>query len=257
MTKALATQASVIRALVLRETRTSYGAHRYFSLIWLLIAPVIHIGVFWLIFVLWKRGVPYGMPIPLFLLSGVFPYLLFSGTATKCMKAIEVGRPLLYYKQVTPIDLIAAKTYLEAVSNAFVLLILLTVAWLAGYKVEINDGLAIAAGLILSVLLGAGIGLILASWSIVFPFLGNIVKPVFRILYFASGIFYTVEAVPPVIREELLYNPVMHLIDKVRGGFFPSYSPVHSSFEYAAWFVFIVLALGFLFERINRKKLIV
>ncbi|MHC1727600.1 MAG: ABC transporter permease [Syntrophobacteraceae bacterium] len=257
MTKALATQASVIRALVLRETRTSFGAHRYFSLIWLLVEPAMHVAVFWLVFTVLKRNVPYGMPIPLFLLSGLFPYFLFAGTAQKCMTAIEGGRALLYYQQVTPIDLVLAKTYLEAVTNAVVLLILLALTWLAGYKFDIDDGLAIAAGLMLAALLGAGFGLVIASWSIVFPLLGTLIRPFFRILYFISGIFFTVESIPPVARDELLYNPVLHLTDQIRGGFFTSYTPVHSSFEYAAWFAFIVLALGLVSERMNRKKLIV
>lgn len=257
MTKALATQASVIRALVLRDIRTGYGARRYFGLIWILVQPVIHIAIFWAVFSVLRRGVPYGMPLPLFLLSGVFPYMLFSGIATRCMSAIEGGRVLLYYKQVTPIDLILAKSFLHAASMSLVLLILIAVTALLGYEVNIDDGLEIAFGLFLTIVLGTGVGLALASWSIVFPVLGTIVKPLLRVLYFTSGVFFTAESVPPVIRNELLYNPVMHLIDKVRGGFFTAYVPAHTSFEYAAWFAFTVLALGFVFEKMNRKKLIV
>ena len=257
MTKALATQTSVIRALILREIRTGYGARRYFSLIWILLQPVIHIGIFWILFTVLRRHLPSGMPLPLFLLSGVFPYMLFSGLATKCMAAIETGRVLLYHKQVTPIDLVLAKAILHAASMGVVLLILITVSALLGYEVNIADGLEIAAGILLTIVLGTGVGLMLASWSIVFPVLGTIVKPLFRILYFTSGVFFTVESVPPIIRDELLYNPVMHLVDKVRGGFFVTYVPSHTSFEYAAWFSFIVFALGLVCEKMNRKKLIV
>ncbi len=257
MTKALATQASVIRALVLRELRTSYGARRYFGLVWILVEPVIHIAVFWILFTAIRRGVPYGMSIPVFLLSGFFPFMLFSGIAMRCMTAIEGGRVLLYYKQVTPIDLILARAFLHTVTMAVVFLILISVTSFLGYEVSIADGLEIAAGLALLVVLGLGVGLVIASWSIVFPLLPTIIHPLFRLLYFTSGLFFTVESVPPIVREELLYNPIMHLIDKVRGGFFTVYVPAHTSFEYGAWFAFTVLALGFVFEKMNRKKLIV
>ena len=77
-----------------------------------------------------------------------------------------------------------------------------------------------------------------------------------RPLFLASGIFYIYEDLPPLAREILWYNPVMHIIGLTRTGFFSIYSATYASPAYVLFVSLILLTLGLiLLGRYHREIL--
>lgn len=79
--------------------------------------------------------------------------------------------------------------------------------------------------------------------------------PLLRPLFWISALFYTVEDVPPDLRELMLYNPVVHVVETVRDGWFPEYDSHYADPVYPIWFILGFALVGLLLERIVRRKL--
>ena len=91
----LAVYAEVIRALMLRDMRTRFGAS-YWGYVVVVLWPVAHI--FLMVAVMLFRNMPSPMgnnPI-LFVATGAVPALVFQYTSREAMKAILVNKPLMY-----------------------------------------------------------------------------------------------------------------------------------------------------------------
>jgi capsular polysaccharide transport system permease protein len=76
-----------------------------------------------------------------------------------------------------------------------------------------------------------------------------------RPLFWLSGIFYSIDSVPSALREILLYNPIVHCIQLVRGGWFPGYHPRHIDPWYPVAWILVLLFLGLSLERVARRRL--
>ena len=88
--KGVITQARVVYALALRETRTRFGAHRlgYF---WALLEPLFWIITFWGLFRVVNRAAPMGMAVVPFLVTGIVPYELAVKTADRVSLSYTIG----------------------------------------------------------------------------------------------------------------------------------------------------------------------
>jgi len=63
--------------------------------------------------------------------------------------------------------------------------------------------------------------MIFGSLAPLYPSIRTITNPLLgRPLFFTSGIFFTAEMIPSEIRQYLLYNPLLHMIEIVRSAFF-------------------------------------
>jgi capsular polysaccharide transport system permease protein len=78
-----------------------------------------------------------------------------------------------------------------------------------------------------------------------------------RPLYFSSGLFFTADTIPAPIREYLLYNPVLHMIELVRGEFFYEFETSYGSWSYACTWAFATFAVGLLTHQAVHKRAIV
>jgi len=121
---ALLTQFQVIHALVIRETRTRFGRHRL-GYVWALVEPVLFIAMFAGMYALMDRRMPYDLPVIAFLVTGFIPYMAFQKTTGQAMNAINGNKGLLFYPQVRPLDLVAARTLLEIATHVVVFALLM------------------------------------------------------------------------------------------------------------------------------------
>ena len=67
--------------------------------------------------------------------------------------------------------------------------------------------------LLLTPLLGLGMGMLCASLAVLYPTLEKIVPMVMRILFFASGLFYSATMLPSYVLRYLWYNPLIQIIE--------------------------------------------
>lgn len=70
------------------------------------------------------------------------------------------------------------------------------------------------------VIIMASLGLITALWAEKYDQMGAVMNFVVMPLTFLSGVFYSVESLPPVWRQLSLFNPFFYLVDGFRQGFF-------------------------------------
>ena len=86
--------------------------------------------------------------------------------------------------------------------------------------------------------------------------MAQIVPIVLRPLYFISGIFFSVEVIPADYRPWLLWNPVLHALEIIRGGWFRAIDNHYGDPVYLAWWVVAALALGLLTFHVYRTRMV-
>ena len=252
--KALELQARVIAAIVLRETKSRYGEHRL-GFLWVFIEPVLFVLGFAVLHTLLGAKEHQGMSAGLFMLTGLLPYMLFRDVMSQVSASITGNRALLAFPQVTTFDLIVARALLELGTVIAVFAILVTALVFAGQDVRIERPLALFGSYCLAFCTGLGLGAVLAAVSPFFPSVKQIAAQLFgRPLFFTSGVFFTAGQLPEGVRNVLLYNPLLHVIEWSRSAFFPSFESYFIDYGYMTLFCFIVLTTGLALHSVLQKK---
>lgn len=250
----LKVQKRVVWALMLRETKTLFGKHKL-GYLWAVINASFQVGVFWVIREVAGFQPPHGMSTPVFLLSGFIPWFVFSNGVTDGMKAIWANRSLLTYPQVYPLDPLVARILLQSGVQTLVFAILLLVSLGLGQHVQIVNPHALLIGLFLALLLGFGGGMLCCAFNLMWPTTEQIVPMLMRVLFFTSGLFFSVIDLPIAAQKILYYNPITHVIEYVRQGFVAGYGEHYISLPYTFGFALILLTFGLLLERYSRRYL--
>lgn len=253
--RGLLIELQVIHALVLRETKTRFGAHRL-GYLWALLEPIIWVVTFGGMYYFLGRLAPPGMGVVEFLVTGIVPFLLFRSSATRLTAAVESNRGLLFYPRVRPLDVVAARGVLEFSTHTAVFALLMTGAALLSGRATFDQPLKVLAGLGLAGGLGASLGLLFCAVNVYNNVAERLLGPVLlRPLFWISGVFYPVESLPTAARNILLHNPVLHVIDLIRDGVFPGYEARHVDPWYPLAWVLVLSFLGLTMERAARRRL--
>jgi capsular polysaccharide transport system permease protein len=254
---ALRTQIRVIHALILRETKTRYGQHKL-GFLWAILEPIIMVALFVGIFSTMRNDNPGGMPLVPFMLAGIVPFAFFKDPMSQLQTAITHNKTLFAFPQVTTFDVILARGILEVLIICGVFGFMLFVAHLAGFEINVQRPLTVLGACGLLAMLGIGAGFLFASISPIVPSLRQLTSAFMgRPLFLSSGLFFTAESIPAEIRQWLLYNPIMHMLELLRGGFFYEFETAHGSWSYATTWAVCTLALGLLTHQAFRKRAIV
>lgn len=247
-------QLRVVQALALRETRTRFGAHQL-GYLWALLEPLFWILTFYGLFSLVGRTMPGGMEIVPFLTTGIIPYELVMKTSDRASLSIDANRALLFYPQVQTLDLILARAGLEIATFIAVFIAIIGGHALIVGELQIGNVLTTLMGMALAGMLGLALGTVLCGLSIVSKSVERVKGPVMRPLFWISGLFFTAESLPLQIREAFLWNPILHCVEIVRGGWFPAYHARHASPSYVLVWVVVLLFAGLTLERAVRRKI--
>ncbi|MCA0177130.1 MAG: ABC transporter permease [Proteobacteria bacterium] len=239
-------QRSVLAALVLRELKTRFGG-RFIGLLWVLFEPMAHIAIMLLIrVVLRDRYVGVAIAPELWLSVAIIPFLMTRSMWFQGMAAVESNGGLLGYRQVKPIDTLLARMIVELVLYLVVLVLFLSFFGWLGDQWWPNRPLEYAGAIALFGLWG----FVLAMGSTVLAhgrprvrmFIGMTSTP----LYLLSGVLIPIHTFPPAIREYLLYNPFVHIVELSRWAFFGSNNHMlllGLTVEYPLFWGLVMLAL--------------
>ena len=253
MMQGFAVQRRVILALILREVHTIYGDAKL-GYLWVLIQSAFGIGVFWAVRAFMHAQDPHGMPVAVFLIVGFGVWTVISSSISKCMNAVQSNLPLLTFPQVTELDVMVGRVVVIYVTQILVSVILLGIA--AVFDIEVNCS---SAGLLyiclaLIPLFGLGCGMLLSALAVFFPVLERMVPLVMRMLFFLSGVFFSVNTFSKDVAYVLSYNPILQLVELMRCALSFSYPRDGLSLTYVSVITLSVLALGLLLERYVRPR---
>ena len=252
--RGLVTQSEVVHALILRETRTRFGAHQL-GYLWALLEPTFLILTFFVLFQLGKRTAPFQMDLFGFLTTGLIPYQLFSSTTSRVAESINGNKALLFYPQVYPLDLAIARTVLEIITYTWIFIALMAVSALSTQTLQIDDLLQVVSGFALASLLGATLGLVLCALGQYSNAIDRARGPLLRPMFWISGIFFAANSLPTNLREYALFNPVLHCVELVRGGWFSSYDATHAQPGYVLAWILVFALMGVTLERVVRRRI--
>ncbi|WP_257387120.1 ABC transporter permease [Tahibacter caeni] len=186
----------------------------YLGLLWWLVEPALMMAAFWLVFdrILGSGGPGY---LP-FLLIGLVVWQWFKSSVVHAGQAIWMNLVLIHQVRVPVLIFPFVHLLADAIKFAVVFVVLLAVLWLAGYP---PNPAYLSLPLLLSCigLCAVGGGLLLAALMPLLPDLRFVVEQLLAVLMFLSGIVFAFERVPAAYAPWLAWNPVLVLVDALRG----------------------------------------
>lgn len=248
------TQFNVILALIIKELQVRFGTKKlgYF---WLFLEPVLHIIPFFFIRkVLGKWQVE---ELIIFLVTGIVTVMFFTKTVTKIQASVSANRALFAYRQIKPMDIALARLFIECIISLSVFVLMLSVFILFFQKFPAMKIFPIAIfALIMFVVITFSCGIILMIATTRLTFLDAIIPTVMRLIYFASGAFFSVSDVPYAFRHSLLLNPILHVVEILRFNLMPKQITNYGGVSYIATCTFALLGFAMVLYFINRRKLV-
>jgi capsular polysaccharide transport system permease protein len=253
MLSAVWVQIRVIAALTLRETRMAFGTS-HIGYLWAIIQPLVSISFLVFVFYLIGRQAPYGSSLALFFSTAILTLELYNKLSVSLMRAFTANKSLLTYPMIKETDTLFAR--LALVASTFI--VINVIFYGALIELDLAEMPAhperILMAFIATCFFGLGIGTINAiiyqqnqTWQ-------HVEKIVARPLFFLSGVFYVPSNLPPEAIAVLQWNPILHLVEWTREGYYSNYESDILSHGYPIGFATFFVMLGLFWERISRKQ---
>lgn len=214
----------LLRHLVLRDLRHKYkGSSLGFA--WSLLHPVVMAAVYTVAFKL-----IFGSPIerfPLFLLSGLLPWMFFTAALSSASGAIVdngmLVRKVAFPRVILPLAAIGAQLV------QFALMYTVIVPMLLIFGVGLSPALAgLIPVIVLQVVFTAGLGLVLATAYVYARDTRHLLEIALQIWFWVTPVVYSVALVPDRLRRWLQWNPMTQFVtsyhDIVVDGRTPSFA---------------------------------
>lgn len=253
----IVTRGRVIYAIMLRDIRTRFG-HTRLGYFWAIMEPITHLMTLGTIFYALNHGAPpVGDNLFLFYITGLVPFLMFSHVSHDVMSAAETNNVMLQLPIVKRTDIMVAHALRQFATELCVGIVIFSIAGLLGQRGVPADPLTALAAVTSIWLLAVGVGALNLVVVEMFPSYETIYAAMLRLMYVASGIYYSPIAMPDWVREVLVWNPILQGIEFFRSGFFRQYEPHWLDVPYLLTWVVATIGIGFALERSLRARMVV
>lgn len=252
--KAISVQRQTLAALIFREAKTRFG-EQSLGILWAFGEALMHIFVMWVIWSIFGRHNYSGLPIPVFLVTGLLPFFMFRNCFEKTSNCISGNQSLLVFSQINILDFALARCILETVIYGAAFFIFMTMLYFFEYEFVVKSASHIIWGFMNAWFFGMGLGLLYLPLRNKFKIIDTIVPLILRALYFLSGAIFPIDKLPYSLIDYLEYNPLLHIITYIRNGFIEDYGyfdNISYSFECAIFCIMIGLIL---MQRLRRMIL--
>lgn len=221
----------VIGALLLRELLTRYGRNNI-GFLWLFVEPMLFVAVVSVIWVYVKSISSSTIPIAAFALTGYSSMLLWRNMPSRCIGALKSNMSLLYHRQVTLQDVYISRVLLEGLAVSASFAGLSVVFYAMGWVPAPEDALQVLEGWLLLAWFGVGLGWTIGGLAEKFPPVENLWGPFSYVLIIFSGVVTVADALPPNLREIVLWGPPLNALEFLREGWFGSLFRAHYDVPY-------------------------
>ena len=212
---------TLVAVLVRRELDARYRAS-FLGFFWSLLNPLLLLAVYAVVFTyIFSPRFPGGEPYPLFLFSGLLPWLFFSGAVLDGSATLIDNGPLLA-KVMCPPEIFPAVTVVSHLVHHLlalpVLLAAMVAAALAGLHPFPWTFWLVPLALIPWIMVAGGAVLAVSVLSVHYRDMRDLVGHILNLLFFASPIIYSLDGlvVPEILRRVLVLNPLASLVEAYR-----------------------------------------
>jgi capsular polysaccharide transport system permease protein len=255
---------SVWRAVFLREALDRLFEARA-AWLWLLVEPIIYIGIHAFGFVTLHIHQVGGMGINMFVVAGFIGFLLWRRTWTQVLHGIDSNRAFFAYRQVKPFDVAIVRATLELFLMVPISVVIMALVIVAGHGITLStqnpiwlpqDPLLLIAAVFALWLLGLGLGLVTSVVMRFIPEIDHIFKIIYLPLYYMSGALLPLSLIVPEPYQYIaVANPIVDGVELMRLGYYPNYITLKGvSLAYVyAWALGLILFGLMLYKRFSRK----
>lgn len=252
--KSICLQFKVIHALVLREIHTRYGRENL-GFLWVIGEPIMFCAGVAILWTAIRPAKEHGLAMTAIVVTGYVPLTMWRHCLGRAIKAYEANGSLLFHRQVTPFDIITARSFLEIVGTLMAGLVVSVGAIFFGFMHPPKDYGLLFLGLFFQSLFCFATALLAASLSEISDLIEKIVGIFSYLALPVTGAFIMVSWVPIKYQWILLCSPMVHNVEMIRGGQFGMGASVHYDIYFDAWITGLLLIVGIVLTANVRKHL--
>ncbi len=212
---------TLVAVLVRRELDARYRAS-FLGFFWSLLNPLFLLAVYAVVFTyIFSPRFPGAEPYPLFLFSGLLPWLYFSGAVLDGSLTLVDNGPLLA-KVMCPPEIFPAVTILAHLIHHLlalpILLAAMLVASVAGLHQFPWTFWLVPLVVVPWILVTGGAVMAVSVLSVHYRDMRDLVGHLLNLLFFSSPIIYSLDGldVPPLLHRVLVLNPLVSLVTAYR-----------------------------------------
>ncbi len=252
--RSLKIQLRVIYALMMREIITRYGRENI-GFLWLFVEPIILIVGVTFIWSYIVHREAHGFPVATFIYTGWISNKLWLTTSSRVMAGLQANLPLLYHRNIKPIDIFLSRILLEITAMTGVFMLLGFVFVMSHVIEPPHSYFHIVLGWYLMCWLALGFSFFVASLNtLTNDIVQKVWGPVSLGLFIGSGTFFLVEWLPPEIRPYALLLPSVHNLEMIRYGFFGNQMHPYYDISYSTSFNLFLTFIGLVMFRLATEK---
>jgi capsular polysaccharide transport system permease protein len=236
-------QTRVIWALVMRELHTRYGRENI-GFLWIVGEPILFCAGVSIVWSMIRPAHEHGLPVTAIIITGYVPLTMWRHCVSRAVKAFEANGSLLFHRQVTPLDIILGRVFLEVVGTIVAGLLVTAGAMVLGVMDAPKNVGLLYLGLFFHILFSLASALLVAALSERSDLVEKAIGIFMYLSLPLSGAFSMVSWVPQQYRWILLISPSVQNMEMIRGGQFgPICHPIFSV-SYDAAVTFAMLLIG-------------
>ena len=205
--------------LTTRDLRVRYSTS-FLGYLWSILDPLVMAGIYWFVFTqVFDRGVGHE-PYIVFLLSGLLPWMWFTGSISDATRAFTSEAKLVRSTTIPRTIWVARQVLSKGIEFVASIPVLAIFAILYGAVLHWEAVYALLA-VVIQAVLTLGIGLIVAPLVVFFRDLERAIKLALRFAFYASPIIYGLKDLPVDLQTLGAFNPLSGIISLYRAAFFP------------------------------------
>lgn len=247
-------QYRVIHALILREIHTRYGRDNL-GFLWVIGEPILFCAGVAVVWTAIRPAREHGLAMTGLVVTGYVPLTMWRHCIARGIKAYESNGSLLFHRQVTPFDILTARTFLEIIGTLMAGMIVLGGAVMAGFMKLPEDYGLLFLGLAYQSAFSFASALLFAALSEMSDLVEKLIQIIQYLSLPLSGAFVMVSWLPPRYQWILLSSPMANNIEMIRGGQFGITASVRYDLFYNTWITILLLIIGIILTRNVRKHL--
>lgn len=244
----------LIFSLSMYNLKSAYANH-YLGIFWLIMMPLLQVGMYYVVFGLGlrgDRGDVGGLPFIVHLITGIFPWLFLSSSINATASAIQsqIG---LVTKMKFPSSTLITMSIVSGIRGLLVTTgIVLVISLINGYSTPINY-LVFFYFLGASVAIIFSVGLVMSTLTIIVRDLKNVLPNVIRMFFFLTPLFWSLDEANPLLQNIAAFNPFAYLVMNFRTAFVLETGPFYGDMSDHIYFWTLTLFIFFIGVHIHYR----